>query len=96
MPWLEPDINDHLTALAAAGTKGVVVSPVGFVSDHVEVLWDLDEEAAETATELGLAYARAATVGTDPRFIAALAELVRGESPPEISAAISPVLSGTA
>ncbi|HST64544.1 MAG TPA: ferrochelatase, partial [Mycobacteriales bacterium] len=76
VPWLEPDISDHLTALAAAGTKAVVVSPVGFVSDHVEVLWDLDEEAAETAAELGLDYARAATVGTDPRFVAMVGQLV--------------------
>ena len=53
VPWLEPDVNDHLAALAAAGTTAVVVSPIGFVSDHVEVLWDLDEEAAATAAKLG-------------------------------------------
>ena len=76
VPWLEPDISDHLTELAAAGVRAVVVSPVGFVSDHVEVLWDLDEEAAETAGKLGLEYARAATVGTDPRFVRMVGQLV--------------------
>ncbi|HEV7655361.1 MAG TPA: ferrochelatase [Mycobacteriales bacterium] len=76
VPWLEPDVNDHLCALAEAGTGSVVVSPIGFVSDHVEVLWDLDEEAAATAAKLGLGYARAATVGTDPRFVAMVRELV--------------------
>jgi ferrochelatase len=76
VPWLEPDINDHLAALASDGVGAVVVSPIGFVSDHVEVLWDLDEEAAATAAKLGLGYARAATVGTDPRFVAMVRELV--------------------
>jgi protoporphyrin/coproporphyrin ferrochelatase len=76
VPWLEPDVNDHLVALADGGVAGVVVSPVGFVSDHVEVLWDLDAEAAETAQKLDLPYARAATVGVDPRFVAMVAELV--------------------
>ena len=76
VPWLEPDVNDHLAALARRGVRAVVVSPVGFVSDHVEVLWDLDEEAAGTAHRLGLAYARAATVGTDPRFVAMVRQLV--------------------
>jgi ferrochelatase len=76
VPWLEPDVNDHLGALAAAGTAAVVVSPIGFVSDHVEVLWDLDEEAAATAAKLGLDYARASTVGTDPRFVRMVGQLV--------------------
>jgi ferrochelatase len=76
VPWLEPDVNDHLAALAAAGTTAVAVSPIGFVSDHVEVLWDLDEEAAETAAKLGLDYARAATVGTDRRFVGMVRQLV--------------------
>ena len=81
VPWLEPDVNDHLAALAAAGTRAVVVSPIGFVSDHVEVLWDLDEEAAATAAKLGLDYARAATVGTDPRFVRMVGQLVRSGRP---------------
>src|SRR5438270_11595742 len=61
VPWLGPDVTDHLRALAAAGTTGVVVSPIGFISDHIEVLWDLDNEAADVARKLGLDYVRAAT-----------------------------------
>jgi ferrochelatase len=76
VPWLEPDVNDHLTALADKGVTDVVVSPIGFVSDHLEVIWDLDNEAAETARDLGLGYARAGTPGTDPRFVAMIRELV--------------------
>ncbi|MEU4236411.1 ferrochelatase [Actinoplanes sp. NPDC026619] len=76
VPWLEPDINDHLTALAEKGVTDVVVSPIGFVSDHLEVLWDLDNEALETAKKLGLGYARAATPGTDPRFVTMVRHLV--------------------
>jgi ferrochelatase len=76
VPWLEPDVNDHLKVLAEKGVTDVVVSPIGFVSDHLEVLWDLDNEAAETAAELGLGYARAATPGTDPRFVAMVRDLV--------------------
>jgi protoporphyrin/coproporphyrin ferrochelatase len=76
-PWLEPDVNDCLTDLAAAGSRAVVVSPIGFVSDHMEVKFDLDVEAAETARRLGLSFARAATPGTDPRFVAMIADLVR-------------------
>ena len=66
VPWLEPDINDHLAALATAGVRGVVVCPIGFSSDHLEVAWDLDTEAAATAEQLGLRFARAATPGNDP------------------------------
>jgi ferrochelatase len=76
VPWLDPDVNDHLTALAEQGVTDVVVSPIGFVSDHLEVIWDLDNEAAETAKKLGLGYARAATPGIDPRFVAMVRELV--------------------
>jgi ferrochelatase len=76
VPWLEPDINDHLRALAYSGTKAVVVAPTGFVSDHLEVLWDLDNEGAQTASELGIVFARAATAGTHPAFIAMVRELV--------------------
>jgi len=76
VPWLEPDVNDHLRALAAAGERAVVVFPIGFVSDHLEVVWDLDNEAKETAAGLGLAFARAATAGTHPAFVAALRELL--------------------
>jgi ferrochelatase len=76
VPWLEPDVNDHLKALAAEGERAVVVFPVGFVSDHLEVIWDLDNEARETAMQLGLAFARAATAGTHPAFVATVRELV--------------------
>ncbi|MFI6865950.1 ferrochelatase [Nocardia sp. NPDC050406] len=76
VPWLEPDIVDHLDVLAEAGERAVVVCPVGFVSDHLEVIWDLDNEAKARAAELGMAFARAATPGTDPRFARMVAELV--------------------
>jgi len=75
-PWLEPDINDVLTDLAAAGSHAVVVVPIGFVSDHMEVKFDLDVEAAQTADRLGLRFARAATPGTDPRFVSMITDLV--------------------
>ncbi|MGK8488965.1 ferrochelatase [Nocardia asiatica] len=76
VPWLEPDIVDHLDDLAAKGVAAVVVCPVGFVSDHLEVIWDLDNEAAQRAAELGMGFARAATPGTDPRFAKLVVELV--------------------
>lgn len=76
VPWLEPDIVDHLEALAGRGVDAVVVCPVGFVSDHLEVVWDLDNEAAAKAAELGMSFARAATPGPDPRFARMVAELV--------------------
>lgn len=74
--WLEPDIVDHLEDLSGKGVGAVVVCPVGFVSDHLEVIWDLDNEAAEKAAELGMAFARAATPGTDPRFARLVVELI--------------------
>jgi ferrochelatase len=77
VPWLEPDVNDHLRALAEKGEKAVVLFPVGFVSDHLEVIWDLDNEARATAEKLGLAFARAATAGTHPAFVTALRELLQ-------------------
>jgi protoporphyrin/coproporphyrin ferrochelatase len=73
-PWLEPDICHHLDTMRDA--PGVVVVPIGFVSDHMEVKYDLDVVAAERAAELGLAYRRAATPGTDPRFVALARELL--------------------
>ena len=75
--WLEPDVGDHVVALQAAGASGVVVVPIGFVSDHMEVLWDLDTQARQQAAEVGLPYVRAATPGTDPGFVAMVSELVR-------------------
>jgi protoporphyrin/coproporphyrin ferrochelatase len=76
VPWLEPDIVDHLEELHGRGVGAVVVSPVGFVSDHLEVVWDLDTEARERAAELGMGFARAATAGPDPRFADMVAELI--------------------
>ena len=84
MPWLEPDVNDHLEAIAAPGETAVVLVPIGFISDHMEVLYDLDTEAVATAERLGLELTRAATVGTDPRFVAMIVELIeerRSEAP---------------
>jgi ferrochelatase len=75
VPWLEPDVNARLTELAAAGATGAAVVPIGFVSDHMEVRFDLDTEAADTAAELGLPFARVPTPGTDPRFVAAIVDL---------------------
>ena len=76
MPWLEPDICDHLEARHVAGTLGVVVVPIGFISDHMEVVYDLDAQANAKAEELGLAIERAATVGTDPRFVTMIRMLI--------------------
>lgn len=76
VPWLEPDIVDHLETLPDKGFDSVIVCPVGFVSDHLEVIWDLDNEAAAKAGELGIAFARAATPGTDDRFAAMVVELI--------------------
>jgi ferrochelatase len=77
VPWLGPDVCDHLADLAAAGAPGAVLVPVGFVSDHVEVRYDLDVEAAQLGQRLGLPLARAATPGTHPRFVSMVTELVR-------------------
>ena len=76
VPWLEPDISDHLDDLAARGVPGAVIAPIGFVSDHMEVVWDLDTVAMGHAREIGLPAARAGTAGTDPRFVAMVRELV--------------------
>lgn len=75
-PWLEPDINLVVEQLAAAGERRVVVAPIGFVCDHVEVLYDLDDEAQATAARCGIAMTRAGTVCDHPEFIAMLAKLV--------------------
>ncbi len=75
-PWLEPDINDKLEELAAAGTKGVVIVPLGFVSDHMEVVWDLDTEAMDTSLGLGFAVVRVPTPSVHEKFVAGLVDLV--------------------
>jgi protoporphyrin/coproporphyrin ferrochelatase len=74
-PWLEPDVNGRLRALASDGVRTVVVAPIGFVSDHMEVRFDLDTEAAQTAAAAGLEMVRVPTVGTDPEFISGLVDL---------------------
>ena len=76
MPWLEPDINDHMRELAEGPTRAVVIVPLGFVSDHMEVMWDLDEEATETAQELGFWSTRIPTPGIDPAYVSGLVDLV--------------------
>ncbi|HSS08791.1 MAG TPA: ferrochelatase [Acidimicrobiales bacterium] len=76
-PWLEPDIGDHRRSLARAGVGQVVVAPIGFVSDHMEVVYNLDIEARGLADELGLKFMRAATVGTAPAFVTMIRQLVQ-------------------
>lgn len=75
VPWLEPDINDVIDELEER--TAVIVVPIGFVTDHVEVIWDLDTEAKESAENRGLAFIRVPTSGSDPRFVEALADLVQ-------------------
>ncbi|MCZ9881071.1 ferrochelatase [Arthrobacter sp. B2a2-09] len=76
VPWLEPDINEAIEELAGQGIKGVVIVPLGFVSDHMEVAWDLDTEALETCKNLGLAATRVPTPGTHRKFVSGLADLI--------------------
>lgn len=95
IPWLEPDICDHLEALHGAGVPAVVIAPIGFVSDHMEVLYDLDTEAKAKAAELPLPLRRSATVGADPRFAAAIRELVLERAAAESGQDITPCVLGT-
>jgi ferrochelatase len=85
-PWLGPDILEELDRLAANGVQRVLACPVGFVSDHLEILWDLDVEARERAVELGLALERIDSLNDDPAFIRALADLVRARLPEGVAA----------
>jgi ferrochelatase len=75
-PWLEPDIGDHIKALAQNGVADVVVAPIGFVSDHMEIVFDLDTEASQIARECGINMVRARTAGTHPRFVTMIRQLV--------------------
>jgi ferrochelatase len=75
-PWLEPDIVDYLHELKAHGGVDVVIVPIGFISDHIEVLYDLDIEARQTAEQLGIRMNRASTLGTHPRFVRMIRDLV--------------------
>ena len=84
-PWLGPDISDHLRELHAAGVRAVVAAPIGFISDHMEVLYDLDTEAKALCETLGMAFVRARTVGNHRAFVSMIAELARertGETSP--------------
>ena len=85
-PWLGPDILDHLAALREEGITDVFVCPVGFVSDHLEIRWDIDHEAKERAAELGMRLQRIAMPNADPEFIQVLAGIVRRELRPTVAA----------
>jgi protoporphyrin/coproporphyrin ferrochelatase len=76
MPWLEPDINDVIAGLPGRGIRAVVIVPLGFVSDHMEVKWDLDNEATESAAEAGIFSVRVPTPGTHRAFVSGLVDLV--------------------
>ncbi len=91
-PWLEPDICDRISELPAEGISAIAISPIGFVSDHMEVMWDLDNEALEAAEEAGLRAARTATPGADPIFVRGLVDLIE-----ERIAAVAPAdrITGT-
>jgi ferrochelatase len=82
-PWLGPDVGDYLRELRTAGSKDVVVAPIGFVSDHMEIIYDLDTEAMGLCRELGLNMIRAATAGTHPAFIEMIRELILERIKPE-------------
>jgi ferrochelatase len=83
VPWLEPDVGDHLAALAETGTDAVVVCPIGFVADHIEVVWDLDHELRLQAERSGIAFARAATPNADlARVVADLLDELRADRDP--------------
>jgi ferrochelatase len=90
--WLEPDINDAIEHLAGGGIRAVVIVPIGFVSDHMEVVWDLDTEAMATADRLGVVAVRVATPGVHPAFVAGLVDLIverLEDSPPTERAALT-------
>ena len=78
-PWLGPDILDHLADLRASGVEDVLVCPVGFVSDHLEIKWDIDVEAVDRARELGMRLTRITMPNADPLFVETLASIVRRE-----------------
>jgi ferrochelatase len=76
-PWLGPDILDHLAALKERGVEDVLMCPVGFVSDHLEIRWDIDVEAQDRAKELGMRLRRIDMPNADPAFVKTLADIVR-------------------
>ncbi|MDF5757956.1 ferrochelatase [Spongiactinospora sp. TRM90649] len=90
VPWLEPDVCDHLTDLSGAGVEAAVLVPIGFVSDHMEVVYDLDVEAADRAKELGMHLTRAATAGVHSRFVRMVGELMAEPEPTGCAAGCCP------
>jgi len=84
-PWLEPDVLDHLCHLHSMGVRHVLLAPIGFISDHLEVLYDLDVEAQQLAAELGMKLVRAGTAGTHPAFVSAIRELIEERLRPDAS-----------
>ena len=91
VPWLEPDVNDAIKTAKEAGKKAIVVVPIGFVSDHVEVVWDLDNEAKETSEQLGLEFERVATAGTHVAFLEGIVDLIRERTDGLPAKALSPL-----
>lgn len=91
IPWLEPDIGDALRTAAESGTSAVIVVPIGFISDHVEVIWDLDHEASELADELGLRFSRVRTPGTSHEFISGVVDLIQERQIQGERKALSPI-----
>ena len=89
-PWLEPDICDHIESLNEKGVKELIIAPIGFISDHMEVIYDLDDEAKETCSELGMHMARAATAGTHPDFVKMFIDLIRERTEDEAPKAEGP------
>ena len=93
-PWLEPDVNDHIEELAQHGVQKIVIAPIGFISDHMEVAFDLDVEALETAAEHGVQAARADTVGVRQRFVSGLVDMVLERAARERGEAATPTTVG--
>ncbi|HUL99249.1 MAG TPA: ferrochelatase, partial [Mycobacterium sp.] len=98
VPWLEPDVADHMSALAAQGIAAVIVCPIGFVADHIEVVWDLDHELRQQAESAGIAFARASTPNADRQFarlaVDLIDELRYGREPVRAIAVNAPPLQG--
>jgi ferrochelatase len=98
VPWLEPDVADHLATLGDGGTEAVIICPIGFVADHIEVVWDLDQELRQQAEQAGIAFARAGTPNADPRFARLAADLIDelrdGREPARVAGLDAPPLQG--
>lgn len=95
VPWLEPDINDHLEELATKGVANVIISPIGFISDHMEVIYDLDTEALETAAEHGITAVRAATAGVAKPFVTGLVDMIVERAARERGENVTPATLGS-